>query len=281
MRKIVLAFALVLVVNLVFGQQSDVFSGTAGTPVLNPVPALMQPKLQSSGAVLFDNGPLVTNPGGGAGGADASLLQTALSMNIYGAGCQLSFDNRLADDFTLTDSKRISTIILYGYQTGSSTVPTINSVYIRIYDRQPNLPGATVIWGNRITNRLTEASFSGIYRAADYDPTNTARPIMRLSCNVDVSLAAGTYWLEYSFNGTLSSGPWCPPVTISGQTTTGNAMQYIPAYGWNSYVDSGTLTVQGMPFILMGAPAIPFKIWYLAFVFIAIAAGVVVKRRFF
>jgi hypothetical protein len=33
--------------------------------------------------VLYDNGPLVTHPGGGAGGLDASALQTALGMTTY------------------------------------------------------------------------------------------------------------------------------------------------------------------------------------------------------
>ncbi len=38
--------------------------------------------------VLYDNGPLVTHPGGGAGGADASAVQTALAMTLYGVGYQ-------------------------------------------------------------------------------------------------------------------------------------------------------------------------------------------------
>ena len=37
-------------------------------------------------AVLYDNGPLATHPGGGFGGADASALQTALGMGTFGYG---------------------------------------------------------------------------------------------------------------------------------------------------------------------------------------------------
>jgi len=281
MKKNILIFLLLTVVGIAFGQKADLNTGTGGTPVINPVPALMQPKLQSTAPVIFDNGPLVTTPGGGYGGADLSVLQTTLGLDIYGAGFQYSYNNRMADDFTFSEGKRISSIVLFGYQTGSSTTSTISAAYIQIYDRKPDLPGATVVWGNRTTNRLSSTSFTNIYRAPDYDPNNSGRPIMRVVCNVDITLPAGTYWLETSLDGPSSyPGPWCPLVTISGQTSTGNAIQYMPSNGWSNYLDDGTLTPQGMPFLLQGVPAVPFKMGYLAVIFVLIAAGIVIRRRF-
>ena len=48
--------------------------------------------------VLYDNGQLVTHPGGGAGGADASAVQTALSLNTYGWTDSVALGYRLTDD---------------------------------------------------------------------------------------------------------------------------------------------------------------------------------------
>ncbi len=64
-----------------------------------------------------------------------------------------------------------------------------------------------------------------------------------------VTLPAGTYWVEYQFGGTLASGPWAPPVSIVGQTTTGNALQKTST-GWAAAVD-GTFP-QGVPFLIFG-----------------------------
>ncbi len=48
------------------------------------------------------------------------------------------------------------------------------------------------------------------------------------------------------------SGPWAPPVTINGQATTGDALQYIPATGWSPVLDTGSLTPQDFPFQVYG-----------------------------
>ena len=54
--------------------------------------------------VLWDNGPLVTHPGGGYNGADASRLQTDLGMNTLGFGNQFAYGNHMADNFDVTDA---------------------------------------------------------------------------------------------------------------------------------------------------------------------------------
>ncbi len=63
-------------------------------------------------------------------------------------------------------------------------------------------------------------------------------------------LPVGTDWVEVQAGGTASNGPWCPPVTILGETTTGNALQN--SGGWDTWLDSGTSTGLGMPFIIEG-----------------------------
>ena len=53
----------------------------------------------SNAQLLYDNGPLVNQPGVGAGGADVSALHDGL--NTLGAGHALSAGFRVADDFTI------------------------------------------------------------------------------------------------------------------------------------------------------------------------------------
>lgn len=54
-------------------------------------------------------------------------------------------------------------------------------------------------------------------------------------------------------DGSLASGPWAPPITINGQTTTGDALQFTTSSGsWAPANDTGTYTQQGMPFLILG-----------------------------
>ena len=77
----------------------------------------------------------------------------------------------------------------------------------------------------------------------------TARPIMYLTCATPgLSLPAGIYWLTYSLDGTGTSGPWTPPVTIDGVLATGNALQFTTA--WGPALD-GTYQ-QDFPFLIEG-----------------------------
>ena len=204
-------------------------------------------------AELWDNGPLVTHPGGGAGGADASALQTALGMDSYGFNTSATAGMRVADDFTVTGGGWfISTITFFGYQTGSSTTSTFTALNLRIWDGPPDQATSSVVWGDTTTNRLAGSVWSNIYRVLDTAMTNTDRPIMALEATVNTFLPAGTYWLDWQADGTLASGPWVAPISIVGQTTTGNAMQYTTADGWFALEDGGTATPQGLPFIIEG-----------------------------
>jgi hypothetical protein len=203
-------------------------------------------------AVIYDNGPLVTHPGQGAGGADASALQdVSLGMGTYGFGAQLSAGNRVADDFVVSYAGgwQIDTITFFAYQTGSGTTSSINALNLQIWNGPPNA-GGTVIWGNTTTNIMTSTTWSNDYRVLEGTLTNTDRPIMAVVGTVGTVLPPGTYWLDWQFGGSASfSGPWQPPVTILGQTTTGNALQYTST-GWANLVDVGP---QGLPFIIDGA----------------------------
>lgn len=230
-----------------------------------------EPDYSPSAIELYTNGSLITHPFGGYNGYHASALQTSLGMNTFAFGFQHYLPNRVCDDFYVTGHAgwRVKDVSFYGYQTGSSTTPTFTGLYWRLWNGFPGTPGAEVIYGDLTTNRLVNAYFSGIYRVADYALSDSTRPIMLLSADFGgIQLPRGRYWLEWSATGTLGSGPWAPPVTILGQTTTGNAMQYTYDSGtYNAAVDGGTATQQDFPFRIYGekmnlVTAIPSGTWY-------------------
>lgn len=211
-------------------------------------------------AVLYDNGPLVTHPGAGAGGADASAVQTALLLSTYGFGHAVSSGFRVADDFTVpAGGWNISTITFFAYQTNSTTTSTINAVNLRIWDGVPGAAGSNVVFGDPTTNRLASSTWANMYRVLDTALTGSTRPIMADVVTVNTLLPAGTYWLDWQTGGTLTSGPWAPPVSILGQTAKpgANGLQYDPTtMTWNDLVDTGANTVQDLPFVIQGTSAV-------------------------
>ena len=212
-------------------------------PGREPPAAPMPDEIQ---AVLFENGPLITHPGGGSGGADASAVQTDLDLSTYGFRHDLASGYRVADDFVVTGAGwNIDSITFYAYQTNSGTASTINHVNLRIWDGIPDAPGSHVVWGDTTTNLLANTTWSNIYRVLDYDLQLTKRPIMADTAAVGVTLTPGQYWLDWQTGGTLTSGPYAPPISILGQATTGDALIFDPARSlWNPAVDGEAGTVQ-------------------------------------
>ncbi len=205
--------------------------------------------MSSSRNVLFDNGTIINSPGTGSGGADESILQGDLGMTTYGSGMQQSAGNSIAEDFEVTANWNLETIEFFGYQTGSTTTSTFTGVFYRIYDGDPTA-GGTVIYGDLTTNKLVSTQWANIYRNDNGPGGSTDRPVMQIVADAsDLTLSPGTYWIEWTTAGSGSSGPWCPAVTIEGQTTTGNALQN-QAGTWVPLVDVGP---QGMPFIINGS----------------------------
>lgn len=227
---------------------------TAGIPVPQGLHTFAYP----ADAVHWDNGPMVTHPGE-CSGVDASRLQTDLGMNTLGFGHQFLVGNRMADDFEITNPEgwQIDQITFFAYQTGApSDLSPITGVYYQIWDGPPNDLASSVVFGDLATNRLVSSTFTNIQRDGVTSPCSNNRYIFADVASAGVILPPGTYWLDWMTDGALGSGPWASPVTILGQTTTGNALQYTTSSGaWGPANDSGTLTQQDMPFIIEGEPA--------------------------
>lgn len=254
MKRITMMLAVALLVAPALGAQAYDEVGSPAVPAPpegQPGPVWAGPE----GSVLHDNGPFVTHPGGGFGGADASALQTNLGLNVYGFGHALSSGFRVADDFTVpAPGWQVSAITFFAYQTGSTTTSTINHINLRIWDGPPGAPGSAVVFGDTATNRLAGTSFTNVYRPIITNLLESARPMMANVATVVTTLAPGTYWLDWQTGGTLGSGPWVVPVTILGQTAPAgaNARQFDTA-NWNALIDTGTAAApQDLPFIIEG-----------------------------
>jgi hypothetical protein len=213
--------------------------------------------LPEGSSVLYDNGPLVNSPGTGVGGADESVLQTvSLGMSSFGFNHRVLSDFRVADDFTIVDPDGwdIDAFTFFAYQTASPTTSTITAVNFRIHDATP--PGGMVVFGDTTTNVLSTTGWSNTFRVTETTTgVATDRPIMASTVQLaaPLHLDPGTYWVDWQADGTLASGPWAPPITINGQTTTGNGLQS-PDNGvtWVAVLDGATDTPQGFPFIIEG-----------------------------
>lgn len=195
---------------------------------------------------LFNNGGFVTHPGAGPGGSDVSLLVNPL-VN-YGFGNQSSMDRITSEDFTVSGQGWIiDSVVFFQYQTGSSQTSSFTATFLQISN------STQVIWGDLTTNRLSRSAWTRCYRNDDY--LNTDRPVMRNTCTTpSLTLPAGNYFIDWQASGSLTSGPWCVPVTVNGQPATGNAMVYSDGE-WN-YIYGDTLNMyqQGLPFIIYGRP---------------------------
>lgn len=213
----------------------------------------------SAQSVLHDNGPFITHPGAGPGGADHSTLQeAALGLTIYGHSASVANGSRVADDFEVTapGGWQLSTIEVYGYQTGSGTTSTITAVNVRIWDGPPGEDGSDVLYGDDVTDALVTTAWTDSYRVSDV-AANPDRPIMVNEVDASpIFLPAGTFWLDWQLAGSLGSGPWVPAVTVLGSDFEGNALGFSPGTSsWVPAIDNGTTTQQALPFVLHGDPA--------------------------
>ncbi len=249
------ALAMVLlVVAIAMPAVANDLEGVNPMEQLSTDPAVHCPMWDGGRDVLYDNGPFETAPG-------LSVCQdVTLGSSTYGYGHQILNDNRLTDQFVVPagETWMISAMTFFAYQTGSTTVSTITDVRVEIYPNPPE--GGNLIWGDLVTNRLNTTAWTGVYRVLESAQTSTARPIMADVCDVTVTLGPGEYWVVWQCGGTLSSGPWAPPITIPGQASTGDALQWTTTnLAWLPASDAGDGGFKGFPFIIEGSIPTPVE----------------------
>lgn len=214
--------------------------------------------IAASGAIAqtYSNGPLVTHPGGGFGGADASALETAIGLGTYGSNVSASFG--IADDFTIPcgESWLITNLRFFAYQTGTTTTSTITSVNYRIYDGDPSA-GGNVVYDYSTSNSLVATAWTNMYRSIDTNLLASTRPVMSVdAAGNGIVLGSGTWWIFVRVGGSTTSGPWAPPISILGTQVTGNAKQYISSTStWQNMTSGAALHPQGLPFEVSYVPS--------------------------
>ena len=252
--------ALVVVAGLsstAFAQSHETFDPSE--PLVTRFVPVAAPRGPLAAVLLDTRSGMISVPGGGSGGLDASRLQnTSLAMNTLGLSVSTNTAVRLSDDFVVPAGGWIvSDVTVYGYQTGSTTTSTMDTIRFQIWNGDPSLPASTVVFGDTTTNRFSSTAFTNIFRDTETTIGNSSRPIMGVTASgLSINLPAGTYWLDWQIGGTLASGPFVPPITIVGQTTTGNGQQF-SGTAWGPANDGGTLTRQGLAFTLGGVAAQP------------------------
>lgn len=195
--------------------------------------------------LIYTSGPILNST------PNLSIVENVTNgMDFYGFSVRYNNLYSLAENFVLYDSFDISKIDVYAYQTGTLP-PSITAMYVQIYNGDPSA-GGSVIWGDLSTNVLANVEDYGVYRVLEDDQSNTDRKIQKVTANINnLTLSPGTYWVEYSLEGSGNSGPWTPPISVLGETITGDALQNTPS-GWQAVIDGGVNEPQGLPIQIYG-----------------------------
>ena len=207
------------------------------------------------------NGTMITHPNGMTGtvaGTHRSAISTG--STTFGTGAASGF--RLADNFVVTGAGwNVSSLQFFGYLTGA-TAPSATALTIRIWDNTPGAAGSNIIFGNDTTNVLSSTGFAtgpgglAIYRTTETDTAGATRRIQQLTSNVNLTLGAGTYWVDFAYTGVS----FTPPLSaVGGLPPAGNALQFNATTGtWGPALDNtGTGPQMDFPFIVNGTAVVP------------------------
>lgn len=203
---------------------------------------------------LYDNGPIVTHPGGMTGavaGADRSAIGPG--STTFGNGFAGAI--RLADDAVIAPGWILTSISIFGYTTGAAA-PSATAATLRIWDAGGPMGGGTVVWGDTTTNVLTSNSFTNIYRTTAASTTDATRRIQEIVINLpNLALAAGTYWFDFSVTGVSFS----PNVSLPSALYGGNAVQFGSTGVWAALTEGTAVPNPGVsvPFRLYGEVPAP------------------------
>lgn len=209
----------------------------------------------SAGVNLWDNGPLVTHAGAGAGGADVSMA--SLVPNTTGSNVTAALWR--ADDFTVGGPGwDVSSVVMFGYDTNNAT-PRWTSASISIYADSPT---GTLVASSSATWEL--AGINRVFNGAG-NLSNTARQVNSITADFgSLLLDAGNYWVVLSITHAVDgTNSWVPyvmdidpanpdnPITRVGnsQVTTDSGVTWGPGNvttgGWNQSPE--------LPFLVYGS----------------------------
>lgn len=206
-------------------------------------------------SVLWDNGPVITDPTGGTGsiaGQPISRPQpvpnSSLVSTTPGISATTAFGIRVAEDFTVpAGGWDLDSVKLFAFQS-SQTAPTITSARINLWTSAPfdalspqpiPNPLPQPVLSAAIEVSPTASAFVG-FRQLGSSTSGSTRRIFSYDFSLDGlpnggRLEAGTYWLEWSLagvvvpNNTSATQVVVPLVTPRENAINLNARQFAPA----------------------------------------------------
>jgi hypothetical protein len=177
------------------------------------------------GETLFSNGPIVTNPTGGTGAiaglpisqADPFMIPgSTFTFSTTGVGATIPADTAVADNFIVpAGGWRLDTVTLFAFQT-SQTTPTIQNIRINLWDAAPYSAGSPPPLPNPLPVPLLATPLllpagpgTFVCHRQSATSTSTVRPVYSYTVSLaglpnGGMLAAGEFWLEWSFEGAAS-----------------------------------------------------------------------------
>ncbi len=207
------------------------------------------PSAPTASGLLYDNGPFVNSPGTGAGGADESVIQLSIGLSIVGFH-HTAGSHAIADDFTVPGPSGwwVDSATTFGSQFGDPEDNFYTAVSMQVWDGPPGQVGSRIVFNTVSDDDLRYTTWTGAYRVGNTGDTDL--PINANTVRLGVLLTPGTYWLVWAVEAEGDSGE-APPITITGQADTGNALQFSFSTGlWTPVEDAGH--PQGFPFVLRG-----------------------------
>jgi hypothetical protein len=191
--------------------------------------------------LLWDNGSIVTHPGGGFGGADLSMAD--MVPNIAGSNVRLEPGQtqwRIADDFIVpAGGWHLGSIITYAYEIGAP-VPGWTGFNATIWNGRPGDLGSEIV----ATTTAATFAFAGVYRVfSNGDRLNPDRPVQSVTWDLGGTfLPEGSYWFSWQVEG--GSTAWTPHVMEANPaepndtaTVYGNGRHLEPT-GWTDLLAS-------------------------------------------
>lgn len=263
MKKLLLSSILIATSFGVLAQSQETVASQL--PAASPLGTSIGTVWRAPTAIIYSNGALQTAATGGGAAGNQPISALTAPDTAFGSTC-VGATFRLADDFVVpAGGVTLGKVTVFGYQTqaapGGSTVSTLTTGTLQIWNGAPNVAGSTIVFGDTTTNRVTATSFSTVWRAQATAPTNVQRPAMAAEFGgLNVNLPAGTYYIDYGLAGSTASGPFCPPNNVV--SAANNALQFnVATSTWVAAADGGSLRPLDFPFILetpvvVGAPTI-------------------------
>jgi len=201
----------------------------------------------ASGELLYDNGPIITNPTGGTGNIAGLPISNPDSFTIPGSsllyyttgtGVSRAYDTAVAEDFTVPEGGwQLDTLTVYAFQSGWTT-PSAQRIYVNIWDATPYSAGSPGTLPDPLPQPLMAAELDlaagdgtfVCHRQGSATATSTTRPVFSYTVPLaglpnGGALEAGTYWIQWSIAGATSPTALIYTPLVSPRTAVS---------GWNA-----------------------------------------------